>query len=138
MHNTRLGLHMLNKILAAASIATVLASPVRGMETPETVQEFLYTCSFAATVADLSDPYATSSDALQAGVCLGLVIGISSFAQLNCDLHTVGEMPFFLKADTRGVTYLDQWIEMLSADENMNNEVSVLAIELSERWPCGN
>ena len=52
-------------LLTATLIATALASPVRGMETPETIQEFLYTCSFAASVADLSDPYATSSDALQ-------------------------------------------------------------------------
>ena len=121
--------------LTTAVVVLVLSTPAKAQwNSISTIQDYYTTCV-------MEPPTVTFSDGMQAGICLGFLRGISQFAQLNCDV-TNTDIPYFMKADLGGVTFLAQqqamrnWAQMNPQYWSDNSATLVLA--LSEAWPCTN
>lgn len=128
-------MNLFKKIITISVILMGLSGPLRAeIQQISTVRDYHLNCG--------RDPGGiTFLDGLDVGICLGFLRGISSFAQMNCDL-TVGNIPSPLKADTTGVDFVAQQRAVVNWANNhpeyWDQKSSTLVLALSETWPCSN
>ena len=127
----------MKNLLTTALIATTFASPVRGdLVAPQTVQQFFEVCPTLRS-NDLVD----DEDFNQASMCMGVVVGISSLMDLNCQLGR-GDTPNHLKADLAGgdasLSAVKQAMWNYAEDNPSlwSLPVGMLLAALAEEWPC--
>lgn len=124
-------------IVIGVLAATALTSPVRAEAVvPLTVQQFFEVCQ-PTRVTDFVD----DNDYIQFGLCMGVIVGLSSLMDLNCQLGR-NDTPNHLKANlSGGNTSLTAYRQTMWNYANDNPSlrsfpVGMLAASLAEEWPC--
>ena len=117
--------------------ATALTSPVRAEAVvPLTVQQFFEVCQ-PTRVTD----FVNDTDYIQFGLCMGVIVGLSSLMDLNCQLDR-NDTPNHLKADLSGgntsltASRQTRWKYATDNPRVRSLTVGMLAASLAEEWPC--